>query len=546
MRYIISAFALIFMLVSCSNNTSVLEYEIEVNKVFDDWSSTDPGASIAIIRNGQVEYAKGYGMANMEYKIPNVSNSVFRIASTSKQFTAACIVLLEEQGKLSLEDSLSKFFPKFPDYANKITVRQLLNHTSGIRDYLQLTYLAGFNEDDFYTDKDVMNFLVNQKELNFLPGEEFLYSNSGYWLLSQIVLKVTGNSMAKFALENIFEPLKMNNTHFHDNNAQVVLNRATGYTPVDNHFEISMTQLEMIGDGGIFTTVEDMAKWIDNFSSHKVGSSKFTNTMQTRAILNNGDTLKYALGLNITKYKDKLAIRHGGAFVGFRAEMIRFPTDDLAIIVLANRSDAQPSQQANKIADILFNNVNQTNKEIKIKNKNTPLTLSTKELSSYVGTYWNDKRLESKSITLKKDTLYISNYALLPTGLRKFNLVVSPTTEVSFTDKKISIKSSDRKPREYTFYKPVVYEKSELKEFIGNYYNKELQVYYHLQIKDEELMLKIGDKEILSLSPTVQNIFLNNRIGVFEFVKTNNKISGFILTSGRVKNLRFDKKSKEF
>ena len=179
-----------------------------IDSIFTEWNKPDvPGCALGIIKEGQLIYSKGYGLANMEYNIPNSASSVFRIGSTSKQFTAACIVLLAEKNKLSLDDNLKSIFPDFPEYAEKITIRHLLNHTSGIRDYLQISYLKGLGDDDYYTDENVMKWLINQTELNFTPGEEYLYSNSGYWLLGQIVNKVSGMHMAEFAEKEIFEPL---------------------------------------------------------------------------------------------------------------------------------------------------------------------------------------------------------------------------------------------------------------------------------------------------------------------------------------------------
>jgi len=181
-----------------------------VDAIFSEWNNeTTPGCGLGIIQDGKLIYGRGYGLANLEYGIPNSKESVFRIASTSKQFTAACIILLAEQGSISLEDKLSSFFPDFPSYADTITVQHLLNHTSGIRDYLQLSYLKGIGEDDYYQDSDIMSWLINQRELNFSPGEEHLYSNSGYWLLGQIVNKVSGMNMAQYAQQKIFQPLGM-------------------------------------------------------------------------------------------------------------------------------------------------------------------------------------------------------------------------------------------------------------------------------------------------------------------------------------------------
>ena len=245
-----------------THTTIPSELAAQVDSIFMDTDKLNhPGAALGIFKDGKIIYAKGYGYANLEYDIPISSTSVFRIASTSKQFTAACIVLLAQQGKLSLDTTLDTFFPAFPSYAKTITVRHLLNHTSGIRDYLVLASLSGLGDEDFYEDKDVMKWLINQEELNFKPGDEHLYSNSGYWLLGQIVQKVTETTMAEYAMKEIFKPLGMNNTHFHNDYTSIVKNRASGYYPTqEGGFQISMTTLNMIGDGGIFTTIEDLKK----------------------------------------------------------------------------------------------------------------------------------------------------------------------------------------------------------------------------------------------------------------------------------------------
>ncbi|WP_445666600.1 serine hydrolase domain-containing protein [Fodinibius sp. AD559] len=308
--------------------------ETKVDSLFAKWDKPDtPGAAVAIIKDGEFVLQKGYGMANLDYNIPITDQSVFRIASVSKQFTAACIILLKEKGKLNLDDSLNSFFPDFPDYAKKITVRHLLHHTSGIRDYLTLASLSGYTASDYYTNNEVMRWLKNQKEPNFKPGSEHLYSNTGYWLLGQIVKEVSSQPMADFAKSELFKPLGMNNTHFHDNHKRVVKNRATGYQPKnDSTFLINTTTLDMIGDGGIFTTINDMKKWSDSFHDSDYLQQSFWDAMTEKGKLNNGESINYAAGLSIRSYKGVETISHGGAFVGYRAYYIRFPEQHFSIV----------------------------------------------------------------------------------------------------------------------------------------------------------------------------------------------------------------------
>lgn len=396
----------------------------EVDKIFARWDKPNsPGCTLGIIQEGRFIYERGYGMANLEYGIPLTSQSVFRIGSTSKQFTAMCIVLLEEEGKLSVDDNLKKYFPKMPDYAESITIRQLLHHTSGVRDYLTLMSLAGARGDDFYTDPEVVDLIVRQKELNFAPGDEFLYSNSGYFLLAEIVERVTGDSMRVYAEDKIFKPLGMTHTHFHDDFTQIVKSRASGYgRKKGGDFWINMTTLGMIGDGGVFTSVDDLLLWDLNFYDNKLGKAdtRLIEKMLTPGNLNSGEKLDYAFGLGISEYKGLKMVSHGGSFVGFRADMIRFPEQEFSVIVLANLGNINPSRLAKQVADIYLadqftpekkkSDVAKTPKkkpDSKTANKIPRETLDAKQLEEYVGDYYSDELDVTYRIILKKDKLHL-------------------------------------------------------------------------------------------------------------------------------------------
>ncbi|MCZ6507034.1 MAG: serine hydrolase, partial [Acidobacteria bacterium] len=273
--------------------------EERVDALFADYDNTrSPGCSLGIVRGGELTLARGYGMANLEHGVPLTARSIFRIGSTSKQFTAASIVLLAQEGKLRLDEDLRDHLPEMPGFDPPVTLRQLLHHTSVYRDYLTLMSIAGRRGDDFYTDADVLGMLSRQRELNFPPGNEYLYSNSGYWLLSQVVLRASDRSLREYAEARIFSPLAMNDTHFHDDHAEIVPNRASGYRPTEGGaFRISMTTLPMVGDGGVFTSVEDLTRWDRNFYTPVVGGSAFVEQMLERGVLNDGTVLDYALGL---------------------------------------------------------------------------------------------------------------------------------------------------------------------------------------------------------------------------------------------------------
>ena len=334
-------------------------YALRVDSVFAQYDNTrSPGCAVGVIRDHDWILKRGYGMANLELGVPITPTSVFRIGSVSKQFTAASIVLLAQQGALSLEDNIRNHLPELREYAAPITVRHMLNHTSGVRDYLTLMSLAGKRDDDFYTDDDVLAMIARQEELNFRPGDEYLYSNSGYFLLAEIVERTSGMTLREFAQRNIFAPLDMGSSHYHNDHREIVPNRASGYAPTpDGGFRISMTTLDMIGDGGVFTTVEDLLQWDRNFYHRSIGRERFNDELLTRGILNSGDTLGYALGLGHRAYRGLPVVSHSGGFVGFRAEMMRFPTQRFTVICLCNVSNARPTTLAYRVADIFLEDV---------------------------------------------------------------------------------------------------------------------------------------------------------------------------------------------
>ena len=397
--------------------------EARVDSVFVQYDNTrSPGCALGVIQDGEFIFKRGYGMANLEYGISITPSSVFRIGSTSKQFTAAAVVQLAQEGKLALDDDIRMHLSELPDYGHRLTIRHLLHHTSGIRDYLRLMYLAGGRNDDFYTDQEAVAMVARQRELNFAPGEEYLYSNSGYFLLSQIVKRASGQSLREYAREKIFRRLGMSHSHFHDDHTHIVPNRAGGYAPNrDGGFRISMTTLGMVGDGGVLTSVEDLLHWDNHFYDRPAekeagsGSNEFWRTMLTRGVLNSGDTLDYALGLVHGTYRGLGVISHGGAFVGFRAQMMRFPTERFTVICLCNLSTANPSRLARQVADIYLADrlePRATGEETGTAGArptgSDSVSLSKAQLQEYVGDYYSEELDATYRIRLDGDTLALT------------------------------------------------------------------------------------------------------------------------------------------
>ena len=327
--------------------------EAQVDTIMAGWAKPDsPGCAVGVVRDGALALAKGYGQADLERGAPIGPASVFDIASTSKQFTAAVIALLAQEGKLSLDDDVWRFVPELPRYQATITIRHLLNHTSGLRDYTDLMALAGWQMEDFTTAGQALATIVRQKELNFPPGAQYLYSNSGFFLLSVIASRAGGKPFPDLARERIFEPLGMSSTHFHADHGLLVKNRAVGYASHGDGWAISMSDWEQTGDGSVLTTVEDLARWVRNFDDPKVGGTALVEELQRKGRLTTGEEIDYAEGLRHVAYRGLATVGHSGSWAGYRSSLLRFPSEKTAVIVLCNAETAEAGTIARKVADV--------------------------------------------------------------------------------------------------------------------------------------------------------------------------------------------------
>jgi len=396
----------------------------KVDELFKEWDRIDsPGAAVGIFKDGRIIYARGYGIANLEYNIPIIPQSVFRVGSVSKQFTAMCIAILAEKGKISLDDDIRKYLPEMPEFDPPVTIRHMVHHTSGIRGYLILQGLAGRSGGYFYTSQDIIDLLSRQRELNFRPGDEYSYSNSGYFLLAVIVGRASGMETSEFAKKYIFEPLGMNSTHFHDDPKMIVKNRASGYLlKMDGGFKIHMTELDMIGDGGIFTTIEDFFKWDQNFCDNKLGNGTqdLIDLVLTPGKLNDGREIDYAFGLVIDKYKGLRTISHGGSFVGFRSYYMQFPDQKFSVVIHANLGSFNPGRIARSIADLYladqFTAAPVSRQQRPQQKRPEPIALSTRELEEFVGEYYSDELDATAILEMENNNL------VLKLGRHKSNL----------------------------------------------------------------------------------------------------------------------------
>ena len=333
--------------------------ERQVDALFARWNRPGmPGGVVAVIRDGKVVLSKGYGLADIEHGVPMSPASEVVIGSMSKQFTAFAIHLLAQDGKLSLDDDIRTYLPDVPDFGKTITIRHLLHHTSGLRDYFELMFMAGLRGDDVIAEDTALALIGRQRMLNFEPGQEWAYSNTGYLLLGRIVQRVSGKPLPEFARERIFAPLGMTHTAFQPEYGSLVPARALSYQPSEQGgYKYVAVSVGTLGDGGVLTTVGDLALWDRNFYDGRVGGMEVVKQMQVTGVLNNGKPIEYASGLFVHTYRGLRMVEHSGAIAGYGAQLWRFPDQRLSVIVLANTSDMNTFRMVSNIADIYLGGV---------------------------------------------------------------------------------------------------------------------------------------------------------------------------------------------
>lgn len=361
MRSVIPIFLCVFQLVisPCCPGQSAkseegLSIEERIDQILDPIVSPDhPGCAIAAFKNGEPVFTKGFGMANLDHDIANTPQTVFRIASVSKHVTAVCMLLLEDEGLVDLDTDIRTYLPELHDHGHKITIRHLLHHTSGLREYSSLMVMCDIEESDNWEKEEALRMICRQRGLDFVPGERYSYCNSGYFLCSIICERVSGKTLRQFADENIFQPLKMSQTHFHDESTEVVKLRANGYSPAgNNRYRLDETGLDQVGDGGIYTTVHDFGKWTDALirDQWKPG---LLQRLLSPFTLNDGQELDYRFGIDESTYRGFRRLSHGGAWVGYRSQMWILPEEGWVFLCFANRSNFNPGRVLRLTSEVI-------------------------------------------------------------------------------------------------------------------------------------------------------------------------------------------------
>lgn len=529
--------------------------EKQIDSIFEVYNKAEtPGIAIGVIENGEVIFQKSYGIANLEYDIPISDATVFTLCSVSKQFTVLGLMLLVEKGLISLDDDIRKYIPELPGYDTTITLRHLANNTSGLRSNLQLLGLKGYTSDDMINQRTVDEIIFRQKELNFKPGDEYNYSNSGFILLAKVIERVSGKSFSSYIKESIFEPLKMHNSFVMDDYQRIIKNKASSYEEVNGKFVFTPSNYSYVGASGIYTTIEDFSKWAANFTTIKVGSQDIFDKMNIKGILNNGEESFYALGQIVQEYHGLKRVWHSGSDAGYRSYIGRFTDQDLTFILLSNNASVYAEGEALKVADLFLKPIFKESKEeaMHIKQKLIYTSLTSKQKEELTGSYLSENYEVTRNIQIENDTLmYVRpnqgnrKTQLQPLSETRFVLGANENVQVSFENKGIlKVLANNIEVETYIKYLPKTYTNEELQEFTGVYYCDELEVSYELKIKDNNLIIlnsRIGSIRINLLK---EDVFSGTSwiFNSLSFVRNkDSSIKGFRVSGQRVKHMYFEK-----
>ena len=536
--------ALLPALASASQDTAI-------DEIFGPYNNTDtPGCAVGVYQNGQMAFQKGYGMASLELEVPNSPRSVYYIASTSKQFAAAAIALASLEGKLSLDDPISQYFPELPGYAQAIQVKHLVHHSSGLRDYLELMAMGGWPFENIYTNQWVLDLIARQQDSNFVPGDKYSYSNSGYFLIGELIERVNGETLRQYTDEKIFKPLGMIHTHFHDNRLEIDKDRAAGYAPVkDGGYQLEwFTNFDKVGSGGLFTTVEDLLLWERNFIDDQLGGGELVKMMLQPGILNNGEQQNYAFGLTHGEHRGLKTVGHGGAFMGFRAQFIRFPERELAISVLCNLTAASPGRLATQVADLYISDLPEPGESAEKPPED--LKIAARLRKKYRGDYQQNDVGALAAIFDKDNGLMVSmlggEFPLVAQSDTLFTVTGLPfdvDAAFSLDGSSFTVSISGRVYGEYQKTGTVDPAAETLEAYQGRFYSAELDSEYRISADNGQLTVQSGSLEPLILAATFTDTFAHPVHGFVLVFQRDGQgaVTGIRLNSSRVIGVGFVK-----
>jgi CubicO group peptidase (beta-lactamase class C family) len=527
----------------------------KIDSLFLKWNTAiSPGCTVGIVRNDSLIFSKGYGMANLEYAISNEPLTLYHMASVSKQFTAFSIILLAKQGKLKLDDDIHKWLPWFPDLKEKITILNLLNHTSGIRDQWQLLAISGTRLDDVITQDQIIKILSKQQALNFKPGDKYSYSNSGFTMLAEIVKAASGQTLRQFTDSAIFKPLGMTSTHFHDDYTEIEKNRSYSYDRKDSsHFTNAVLSYSVSGATSLFTNINDMSKWVMNFYDHKVGDQKDIDLLTQKGKLNNGKELSYALGIVSDTYNGWRQYSHSGGDAGYRTHVAVFPDLKMGFIVFSNLGNFNPGEKVYAIADFFIKDTAVKKEVVKKDQRDSAAAVlkDTLSIKKFTGNYIGEEGLPF-SFDIRNSQLHYhifnENNFLLKELKDTFSIPQAPEIKFIFgikgKDTTVDLITPDQLFHLKKYIKDTSQTNEFLKKYTGVYYCPELDCKYGIDLKDHHLILTNSKYNDAKLTLIGEDHLMNDNWWINHLMMkrdSKNNIIGFEVNSGRIMHLKFIK-----
>jgi CubicO group peptidase (beta-lactamase class C family) len=507
----------------------------KIDEIFTHWNNATPGGSVLVAKGNKIIYHKAFGLADLEHNVPNTTETIFEAGSVSKQFTAASILLLASEGKLSTQDDVRKYVPELPQYDAPILIQNLLNHTSGLKDWGVVGSLTGWPRTTrVYTQELALEIICKQKSLNFTPGTEYSYSNSNYSLLVTIAERVSKQSLAEFTKTRFFEPLGMKHTQWRDNFREIIPNRAVAYDKTPTGYEQMMPFENIHGHGGLLTTTGDLLKWNLLLQTHSIGGDKVYASRVQQGKLKNGQQIHYAGGLSVGDFNGFKEISHSGATAGYRAWLAYYPQQQITIALLSNDDQGNVVNNGKRIAGILLGNPVMNTK------KPQAVTLSESDLKKFTGNYRSIRGIDgfkidyadgkltweegSSLITVHADTLYSG--ALILSYVKAGRILIRNGQDTSL----------------YKKVNPVNVTSAYVASLPGTYYSKEADIQFIITIKNNEVWIHRNPATSYKLEPLFYDGFGRDEFGLLEFTRDKKgKITGFEISQSRAERVPFVK-----
>ncbi|WP_235295525.1 serine hydrolase domain-containing protein [Portibacter lacus] len=525
--------------------------EKEIDEIFKEWNHKDhPGGVVSILKKGKTLFSKAYGLADIKHAAPHKLESVFNIASVSKQFTAMGIILLHIDGQLSIDDDIRKFLPELHEFETPISLRHLLHHTSGLRSTPELFGLAGWRDGDPITTEDDWRYLLKQTNLNFKPNSQFMYSNSGYILLAKIIERVSGKHFHAWMKEEIFIPLELNQTFVDETNSNAGQNVATPYLEMgEGQFAVGENTSLDIGASNIYTTASDLSKWMENFRDPADGWKDAFEMLLTMDVLDDGQSNNYGFGVVVDDFFGNNRIQHTGGVPGFLSFAMYYPDDELTIVLLTNFVSFSVNDKLSKLTQLYLKN--KTRKSSKKESVKT-IAFDVEEAQKWIGDYWNINENYPRNIYLDQDTLWYlrdngMKSPLFRIGLDEYLMGgIAAVVKVKFANNgknDMQVFDRDRPVQSFIAFDNVPVTIEEQKEYAGNYYSPELETNYIISFQNSELVgyhIRHGEFPIAILKKDVTD-WSGFAIVTYERDEQD-EIIGFYASINRVKKVWFAKR----